>query len=130
MGRYYHGDIEGKFWFGVQSSDDADFFGDEGTSSYLSYYFEKDQHHEKIIDGIKKCREALGVNKKRLDEFFSKHNGYNDEMIIEHWKKEHNEDINEEYIRNLIGWYARLDLGSKILECVEKNGDCGFEAEL
>jgi hypothetical protein len=27
MGRYYHGDIEGKFMFGVQSSDDADFFG-------------------------------------------------------------------------------------------------------
>ena len=30
MGRYYEGDIEGKFWFGVQSSDDADFFGCEG----------------------------------------------------------------------------------------------------
>ena len=27
MGRYYTGDIEGKFWFAVQSSDDADFFG-------------------------------------------------------------------------------------------------------
>lgn len=27
MGRYYNGDIEGKFWFGVQSSTDADFFG-------------------------------------------------------------------------------------------------------
>ena len=27
MGRYYDGDIEGKFWFGVQSSDDAEFFG-------------------------------------------------------------------------------------------------------
>ena len=25
MGRYYHGDIEGKFWFAVQSSNDADF---------------------------------------------------------------------------------------------------------
>ena len=23
MGRYYHGDIEGKFWFAVQSSQDA-----------------------------------------------------------------------------------------------------------
>ena len=30
MGRYYNGDIEGKFWFGVQSSDDADFFGVDG----------------------------------------------------------------------------------------------------
>ena len=22
MGRFYHGDIEGKFWFGIQDSDD------------------------------------------------------------------------------------------------------------
>lgn len=130
MGRYYHGDIEGKFWFGVQSSNDADFFGDEGTSSYLSYYFDKDTHYEKIIDGIKECREALGVNKKRLDEFFSKHNGYNDKMIVEHWKKEHNENIDEKYIRDILTWYARLDLGSKILKCVEEKGDCSFEAEL
>jgi len=27
MGRYYYGDIEGKFWFGIQSSTDASFFG-------------------------------------------------------------------------------------------------------
>ena len=27
MGRYYTGDIEGKFWFGVQDSDDACHFG-------------------------------------------------------------------------------------------------------
>ena len=26
MGRYYHGTIEGKFMFGVQTSTDADFF--------------------------------------------------------------------------------------------------------
>ena len=29
MGRYYHGDINGKFWFGVQSSVDACNFGGE-----------------------------------------------------------------------------------------------------
>ena len=28
MGRYYQGDIEGKFWFGIQSSTDANFFGE------------------------------------------------------------------------------------------------------
>ena len=28
MGRYFSGDI-GKFWFGVQASDDASFFGGE-----------------------------------------------------------------------------------------------------
>ena len=30
MGRFYNGDIEGKFWFGVQESNDADHFGVEG----------------------------------------------------------------------------------------------------
>ena len=41
MGRYYGGDIEGKFWFGVQSSSDADHFGIEGQASELNYYFDK-----------------------------------------------------------------------------------------
>ena len=30
MGRYYSGDIDGKFWFAVQPSDDANYFGVEG----------------------------------------------------------------------------------------------------
>jgi hypothetical protein len=29
MGRYYSGDIQGKFWFAVQSSDDASAFGEK-----------------------------------------------------------------------------------------------------
>ena len=39
MGRYYQGDIEGKFWFGVQDSEDADFFGCEGEARFLTYSF-------------------------------------------------------------------------------------------
>jgi hypothetical protein len=40
MGRYYHGDIEGKFWFAVQSSNDADFLWKcEGEAAcHLNYY--------------------------------------------------------------------------------------------
>jgi hypothetical protein len=34
MGRHYYGDIEGKFWFAVQSSYDADFFGVEHKKIY------------------------------------------------------------------------------------------------
>ncbi len=29
----------------------------------------------------------------------------------------------------MLEWYARLGLGQQILECVEKNGECNFEAE-
>jgi hypothetical protein len=35
MGRYYYGDIEGKFWFGVQSSFDADNLGVKHTEEYI-----------------------------------------------------------------------------------------------
>ena len=37
MGRYYHGDIEGKFAFGRQSSNAFDYFKD-GTEIYCFYY--------------------------------------------------------------------------------------------
>jgi hypothetical protein len=30
----------------------------------------------------------------------------------------------------LVEWYARLELGEKILKCVEEKGECQFEAEL
>lgn len=119
MGRYYSGDIEGKFWFGVQSSTDADFFGSEGTEpNYLEYYFDN-THLDDIKAGIKECKKALGENKKKLDEFFKKKNGYNDEMLIEAGIEPSN-----------IEWYARLELGEKILACVKENGYCSFEAEL
>ena len=42
MGTYYHGDIDGKFWVGVQSSTDAEFFGVEGNANFLHYYFDED----------------------------------------------------------------------------------------
>ena len=43
MGRYYSGDIEGKFWFAVQSSNAADRFGSIGYEpDYLEYYFNED----------------------------------------------------------------------------------------
>jgi hypothetical protein len=43
MGRYYDGDINGKFMFGVQSSDAADRFGVIGEKpNLLDYYFDED----------------------------------------------------------------------------------------
>ena len=42
MGRYYSGDIDGKFWFATQSSNDADFFGVTGYQpEKLEYDFEE-----------------------------------------------------------------------------------------
>ncbi|MAH46364.1 hypothetical protein CMI37_11070 [Candidatus Pacearchaeota archaeon] len=123
MGRYYNGDIEGKFWFGVQSSDDADFFGSEGTQpDQLEYYFDEDNLPD-IKKGIATCLEELGHMKEMLDLFFEHQNGYNDAMLEETF------NIEKEDIQPILEWYARLRLGKEILECVESQRDCSFTAE-
>lgn len=37
MGRYYRGDINGKFWFGIQTSDDAAYLGVDPEHQYEYY---------------------------------------------------------------------------------------------
>lgn len=47
MGRYYSGMIEGKFWFGIQSSVAADRFGvSYNEPSYVEYYYSEDDLRE------------------------------------------------------------------------------------
>ena len=124
MGRYYNGDIEGKFWFAVQSSTDAEFFGVVGSEpSYLDYYFSEDNLKD-LEEGISECKKELGDWKSKLDQFFKENNGYNYKMIEEQL------GLVESQARDLLEWYARLDLGTKILKCVQKNGECSFTAEL
>lgn len=135
MGRYYTGDIEGKFWFAVQSSDDAENFG--GTNNYV--YLEDDQNEEDPIEiefqfttkdmesiqtGIKECEDVLGEFKSKLDEFFEKESGYNIPQMCKFL--ECDEDMTQILLEN----YARLELGLKIKNCVEEKGQCCFSGEL
>ncbi len=123
MGRYYTGDIEGKFWFGVQNSNDADFFGSTGYApGFLEYYFEEDGIGE-INDGIAQCLSVLGDNKSKLDAYFALQELWNDETVSKAT------GIPVKKVRELLIWYARLELGQKILDCVKKNGRCEFQAE-
>lgn len=124
MGRYFSGDIEGKFWFAVQSSNDADFFGSEGYQPpYLEYHFDKDEHLKTVNKGIEACKKELGSFKKQLDKFFKKNEGYNNQML------EVELQLSAEKVKELLQWYARLELGEKIRDCLIKNGECYFEAE-
>ena len=123
MGRYYTGnnDIEGKFWFGVQSSDDGEFFGMvEQEPNYINYYTEDLKRAEQ---GVKECKKQLGGYKAKLDQFFKENNGYNEQMLIEF-------GIPEDKITTLLEWYARLELGLKIVKAIEKDGYCEIEAEI
>ena len=137
MGRYYTGDIEGKFWFAVQSSDDASFFGgseeevysetDEGEECLEPYeleYFFQTGDLEEIDHGIEECLSELGDKKEKLDAFFEKNPYYNNTMVSESLQI----DVNE--VRSLLEWYARLGLGIKIRDCVKEKGQCSFNAEL
>jgi len=123
MGRYYTGDIEGKFWFGVQSSTDASYFGgEECEPNFVEYYFDE-SHLKDIKKGLDNCKKELGEWKAKLDKFFKEVNGYNDQII-----KEHGFNIDE--FNAKLGWYARQQLGKQIYDCVRKKGECSFEAEL
>jgi len=136
MGRYYEGDIEGKFWFGIQSSDDADFFGSAGFQpDWLEYYFDEEQI-PKIEHGLAKCLDHLGSAKEVLDDFFEKKEGYTREEVCEVLDipvpktgmsiEDHNKSKYHYYLM----WYARYELGKKILDRVKSNKFCSFRAEL
>jgi hypothetical protein len=119
MGRYYSGDIEGKFWFAVQDSDAADRFGVMGYEpNYITYYFDED-NLEDVEAEIKNIEEGLGDKLGILEKFFEEKTGYNDEMLAE-------VGIAKDELRN----YADLDLGKKIRDCIKETGQCSFEAEL
>lgn len=128
MGRYYSGDIEGKFWFGVQSSDDAVHFGaEEQEPNHINYYI---NDIEAVEAGLKATRDELGIDEQRLNEFFDKQDSYNDSMIIKHYKEAYDLVITERDVNNKLELLARLDLGEKIYAVVKEQGDCSFTAEL
>jgi len=130
MGRYYDGDINGKFWFAVQSSEDADFFGVQGEARFLSYYFDEDNKKD-VHRGLLECDRHLGKYRKILDEFFESREGYNNKTLAEYLnEKAHPTKHTEEGVRYYLEWYARHMLGKKIYDCILKQGDCSFEAEL
>lgn len=118
MGRYYSGDIKGKFWFALQDSDCADRFGVTGEQpNVLTYYFDEDNLDD-VENEIARIEQSLGEKLKLIDEFFEKNNGYNDKMLAEVGITTH--ELKE---------YADLEMGKKIRDCIKENGSCSFEAE-
>lgn len=125
MGRYYKGDINGKFWFGVQASNAADRFGVEGCEpNYLTYYFSENDT-ETVKEEIDSIKETIGEeNIKLIDSFFDSVDCYNDQTmekfhpdLLHIWNK-HKSD------------YADLRLGLKIYNHLLTNTYCKFTAEL
>ncbi len=122
MGRYFTGDINGKFYFAIQPSNAADRFGVTGHQpEQLEYYFEE-ENLEEVEEEIKDIEESLGEWKQKIFDFFESTNGYNDEIVEKYGlaPKEFNKHLND---------YADLELGIKIRDCIKEQGSCQFEAE-
>jgi SPX domain protein involved in polyphosphate accumulation len=124
MGRYYNGDIEGKFWFAVQSSDDADFFGVTGYQpEELVYEFEEEELSE-VIKGLETCKKKLKGYLRKIDNFFKANESYTEERLAEALK------VDVLKAKELLQWYARYGLGLKIKNSIKENKQCYFTAEL
>ena len=118
MGRFYNGDINGKFWFGMQDSNCADRFGVYGeTPNFLNYYFCEEDLAGVELE-IAEIEKELGDKYKKINDFFNSVDGYNDVMLEKAGIKR--SDVEE---------YADLELGRKIRDCIKENGSCDFEAE-
>lgn len=118
MGRYYSGDIEGKFWFAVQSSYCADRFGVEcDQPSYVDYYFEEEDLPA-VEAEIKSIEDS--IDEKKIESYLYGDKGkYTTETL------EQNGITQSQYSD-----YADLLLGRKIRDCIKEEGQCSFTAEL
>ena len=123
MGRYYNGDIEGKFWFAVQSSDAADRFGVTGVQPQeLYYYFDRDNLDD-VEAELKIIKKYLGKNLTKLVKYFKTNASYNDSDIAAYL------NVSELYAKSILKHYADYELGMKIRKSILENGQCEFTAE-
>lgn len=119
MGRYYSGDIEGKFMFAVQKSDCADRFGVTGQEpAYLEYYFEENDL-EKVEAEILNIETSLGDKLQVLKDLFENENGFTQNELD-------GADITDKEVSD----YADLLIGIQIRDCINWNTECSFTAEL
>jgi hypothetical protein len=120
MGRYYSGDIEGKFWFGVQSSTVAgDRFGCvENIPEVIEYYADED-HLDTINEALKNIEDKMGDQLTKYEDVFNRINGYSDQTLEE-------AGLNKEFLED----YADYGFGKKLRDCIIEHGSCSFTAEL
>ena len=124
MGRYYSGDIEGKFWFAVQSSDAADRFGVIGEEPhYIQYFFSKEDLPG-VQEELANIENTLGDKLAKIEEFYKERTYYKDQELQDFL------GISKEETRIVLSHYADYELGKKIEAYMIENGSCSFVGEL
>ena len=124
MGRWYSGDIDGKFWFGVQDSNAADRFGVTGHQPQELYYHFDEESLPEIHQELSRIASSLGGNLTLLHKFFEENDSYSDEKVAEYL------NVDERQVKNILRDYADYELGLKIADAVQRIGHCEFTAEL
>jgi hypothetical protein len=124
IGRYYSGDIDGKFWFAVQSSDAASRFGGQiYEPNYINYYFDAEEDLETVEEELQSIKDSLGENFELMEKFFNERDFYNNKDLAEYLK------LDKQDVKPLLVNYADYTLGVKIRDCLKEQGYCEFEAE-
>ena len=110
MGRYYSGDINGKFMFAVQRTDAGTRFGATEQEAYIVEYAVNREQYNRIQKELESILKTGSVD--RVNKMFDEHNSYNNERM-----KEYNVTDSD------LEQYADYVLGSKMKDWFDKNTD-------
>lgn len=124
MGRYYNGNIEGKFWFAIQNSDAADRFGVAGIQPEELYYYFDEESLPRVQQELKYIEAKLGNTLEKLDKFFEEKDTYAKEEVAKYI------GVRPDVIQSILKDYADYRLGLKIANAIKTTGHCEFTAEL
>jgi len=127
MGRYYHGDIEGKFWFGVQYSDIGEsVFGGElvEMDEYEEFGLYRIDDEENVKEVMKDLEESLDIYREKFDAFFKENETYTTEILMKYLGL-----VSEKHYNSLLEDYANYYFGLKLLKAFEECEVVEFWAE-
>ena len=108
----------------MQPSDAADRFGVIGHQPQELYYYFDQEDLPGIKQELKNIEEFLGDSLVKMNKFFEENTSYTDEKLAEYL------NVDEKEAKNLLSEYADYELGLKIADAVETDGQCEFAAEL
>jgi len=126
MGRYYSGDVEGKWWFGVQSSNTPIKFG--GQETFIDYTICNDGTFKRQV---KQLKQDLGDKLEWLQQFFDENNGYNDAMLMEFMIKK-NPRYDKSELRKDLENFADYEFAMQVKQHFEDTDEdyCNVSSEL
>ena len=127
MGRYYSGDINGKFMFGVQPSNAPERFGcRDDNATTIHYSIDKDDIDicKNELDNIKNnVKELFDID---IDEIHKKYYEEKDQFELSKYMNDKAKKLKDTFYSE----FADYLLGMKIYNCLLENGECVFDADI